>query len=305
LDTPIDSIQIHFNKESLVVLNICLGYIMFGVALELKKDDFIHLIKFPKAAFAGVLSQYIVFPLLTFLLIIIARPHPSIALGMILIAACPSGNISNFITHTAKGNTALSISLTALSTVLSPLLTPLSFTIFGKMAPGTSQLLQTIHVTFMDVFQSLVVLLLCPLLLGTLVSYFFPAFTERSKKFFKITSLLIFFSFIIGAIAKNTDIFVHYIYLVIGLVFIQDLLGFVSGYFLASSFDLNERDRRSISIETGIHNSGLGLILIFSFFNGLGGMALIAAWWGIWHLIAGMSIAWYWNRKSVMPEPKL
>lgn len=302
MEPSIDAIQIHFSSDNLVGLNICLGYIMFSVALELKKHDFVQLFKNPKAALVGVLSQYLVFPLLTFLLIKIAHPLPSIALGMILVAACPSGNVSNFITHTAKGNTALSVSLTALSTVLSPIATPLLFAVFGKMDSGTSQLLQSIHVSFSDVLQSLILLLLIPLISGLVVSYFFPGFTEKSKKFFKTTSLLIFFSFIIGAFLKNTDVFVNYIYLVVGLVFVQDMLGFASGYLLATAFGLKEKDRRSISIETGIHNSGLGLILIFSFFKGLGGMALIAAWWGIWHLIAGMGVASYWNRKDKLKK---
>ena len=113
--------------------------------------------------------------------------------------------------------------------------------------------------------------------------------------------MFIFLGFIFGALIKNREVFSQYIYLVVGIVFIQDLLGFVSGYFLGRLFHLEERDCRSISIETGIHNSGLGLILIFSFFNGLGGMALITAWWGLWHLIAGSSLAYYWNKKAI-PE---
>lgn len=294
----IDDIHIHFNKESLLLLNICLGYLMFGVALELNKTDFLQLIRHPRKAFVGVLSQYIVFPSLTFLLIKILHPNASVALGMILVAACPSGNISNFITHTAKGNTALSVSLTALSTILSPLFTPLIFSILGNLDQNTGNLMRAIHVSFYDVFTSLFILLLLPLLTGIFINYYFPVFTARSKKFFKISSLLIFFSFIAGALFKNMDIFGSYFYGVVGIVFIQDLLGFSSGYLLAKLFRLEERDCRSISIETGIHNSGLGLILVFSFFKGLGGMVLIVAWWGIWHLIAGISLAYYWNKRE-------
>ncbi|MDB5226612.1 MAG: Bile acid:sodium symporter [Bacteroidota bacterium] len=298
MNSSIDAIHIHFNKESLLLLNICLGYLMFGVALELNKRDFLQLLRHPRKAFAGVLSQYLVFPSITFLLIKILHPHPSVALGMILVSACPSGNISNFITHTAKGNTALSVSLTALSTILSPVFTPLIFSILGNLDKGIGDLMRAIHISFYDILTSLFILLLLPLLLGILINYYFPKFTESSKKFFKISSLLIFFLFILGALIKNRDIFSNYIYLVIGIVFIQDLLGFSSGYLLAKLFRLEERDCRSISIETGIHNSGLGLILAFTFFKGLGGMVLILAWWGIWHLIAGISLAYYWNKKS-------
>ena len=174
---------------------------------------------------------------------------------MILIAACPSGNISNFITHAAKGNTALSISLTAFSTVLSPVTTPLIFSVLGRLDNRTQLLLQTIQVSFIDILQSLLLILFLPLLLGLSANYLFPVFAERSKKFFKRTAMFIFLGFIFGALIKNREVFSQYIYLVVGIVFIQDLLGFVSGYFLGKLFHLEERDCRSISIETGIHNS--------------------------------------------------
>jgi BASS family bile acid:Na+ symporter len=273
---------------------------LFGIALDLRKEDFLQLLRNPKATLVGVLSQYVVFPLFTFVMVKLTHPHPSIALGMILIAACPSGNISGFITHTARGNTALSVSLTALSTIMAPISTPVLFAVFGSMDPATSQLLKTIHISLLDVLQSLFLLLLLPLLFGIVAQYFFPGAIQKSKKFFKTTSIFLFFFFILGALFKNKDVFINYIYLVIGLVFIQDLIGFLGGYFLGRIFNLSERDCRSISIETGIHNSGLGLVLIFTFFKGLGGMALIAAWWGIWHLVAGMLLATYWNKKAII-----
>lgn len=299
MQNSIDTIQLNFNESSLLLLNACLGYMLFGIALDLRKEDFLQLLKNPRATLVGVLSQYLLFPLFTFMLIKILHPHPSIALGMILIAACPSGNISGFITHTAKGNTALSVSLTALSTLISPITTPLLFAIFGSMDAGTSELLQSIQLSFTDVLSSLFLLLLLPLLSGLAVRYYFPQWAQRSKKLIKTSSMLLFLFFILGALFKNSDIFVKYVYLVIGLVFVQDLIGFLTGYFCGRLFALSERDCRSISIETGIHNSGLGLVLIFSYFKGLGGMALIAAWWGIWHLIAGILLATYWSRKAV------
>src|SRR3954462_743089 len=100
----IDSIQVHFNKESLALLNVCLAYLMFSIAIDLKKEDFLYVLQKPKAVLTGMLSQYILFPAVTLLLIKIFHPHASIALGMAMVAACPSGNISNYITHTAKGN---------------------------------------------------------------------------------------------------------------------------------------------------------------------------------------------------------
>lgn len=299
MNNIVDGIQIEFSSESLLALNICLGYIMYGIALDLKKEDFALLLRQPKKALVGLLSQYVVFPLLTFLMMKILQPHPSIALGMILVAACPGGNMSNFITHTAHGNTALSVSLTAFSTVLAPVMTPFLFSFYGNLDSETAQLLKTIEISFGDVFQTMLTLLILPLIAGILTSRFFPKFTEQSKRFFKVTSLLLFFSFIALALMKNYTVFIDYIYLVVGIVFIQDLIGFVSGYGLGHIFGLQERDKRALSIESGIHNTGLGLILIFNFFGGMGGMALIAAWWGIWHLIAGIGLAYYWQKRPV------
>jgi BASS family bile acid:Na+ symporter len=303
MNAPIDSIRIHFSSGSLFWLNICLGYIMFGIALQLKRTDFIHLFKFPKAAMAGVVSQYVVFPAVTLLLIQLLRPHPGFALGMILIACCPSGNISNFITHLAKGNTALSISLTALSTVLSPFLMPLMFALLGNLNSGTAHLMKAIHIPLYDMLTTLAMLLFLPLAAGFCVQYFFPRFALSTKKFFHISSLVLFAGFIAAAVAGNFSNLKTYVYMVAGIVFLQDTLGFFSGYVLARLLALPEPDCRSISIETGIHNSGLGLILIFSFFQGLSAMALIAAWWGIWHLISGIAVASYWNYRKVKPEP--
>ena len=108
-------------------------------------------------------------------------------------------------------------------------------------------------------------------------------------------SILIFAAIVILAFTANIDIFLNYIYLVVFLVFVHNAVALLSGYQLGKLFKLNEPDRRSLAIETGIQNSGLGLVLIFAFFDGLGGMAIVAAWWGIWHIVAGMSVSYFWN----------
>lgn len=123
----LDSIRLNFSPNDLLALNLALALIMYGVALDLRFDDFKYLAKNPKAFFLGVLSQFVLLPFLTWCMILLIQPPPSVALGMFLVAACPGGNVSNFLSNLAKGNTALSVSLTAFSSLLSIVATPLNF----------------------------------------------------------------------------------------------------------------------------------------------------------------------------------
>jgi BASS family bile acid:Na+ symporter len=113
----------------------------------------------------------------------------------------------------------------------------------------------------------------------------------------KILSFIILIAFIGGALAANLQHFLNYIQLVVGVVFVHNLMALVTGYGLSKAIGLPERDGRAITFEMGIQNSGLGLILIFNFFNGLGGMAIVTAWWGIWHIVAGLTLATYWKNR--------
>ncbi len=294
----IDAIRLNFNSDSLFILNICLAVIMFGIALEIKTSDFKIILSNPRAAILGLISQFIVLPLLTFILILILKPHPSIALGMILVAACPGGNISNFMSHLAKANAALSVGLTSLATFLSLLMTPLNFKLYGSLYEPTATILTSIQLDFIEVSKTVLLIILLPLLAGIMVQHRLPKLSERMAPFFRIGSILIFIAFVVIAFSNNLDLFVNYIHLVIGLVFLHNLLALLTGYSLASIGKLAPKDRRTLAIETGIQNSGLGLVLIFAFFDGLGGMALVAAWWGIWHIITGLGLALFWSRKA-------
>lgn len=292
----IDALKLNFSSDSLFLLNLCLAIIMFGIALEIKVEDFKILLKNPRPALLGLLSQFILLPFLTYLLILVLEPHPSIALGMILVAACPGGNISNFMSHLGRANAALSVGLTSVATFLSLIMTPLNFKIYGGLYQPSAQLLTNIQLDFWDVSEVVLLIILIPLLLGIAVQSKFPRLAKALAPYFRIGSILIFIAFVFIAFSKNFNLFLDYIHLVIGLVFVHNLLAFGTGYSVAKLGRLNQRDRRALTIETGIQNSGLGLVLIFAFFEGLGGMALVAAWWGIWHIITGLSLATYWAR---------
>ncbi len=294
---PIDQVHLSFNPQTLTILNAVLGLVMFGVALELRVEDFKTALRTPKALVLGLFGHHILFPAMTYVLISILQPVPSIALGMLLVSACPAGHISNFLVNYSKGNTALSVSVSALSTVLALFMTPLNFAFWGNLHPITSGLMKEVAMSPWEMLEVIVMLLGVPLVLGMTVAKKLPAFAHKIEKPMKIFSFLVLMSFILGALAANFRHFLDYIQLVLLVVFIHNLMALGTGYGLSALIRLKERDRRAITFEMGIQNSGLGLILIFNFFDGLGGMALVTAWWGIWHIVAGTTLATYWKNR--------
>jgi BASS family bile acid:Na+ symporter len=217
---------------------------------------------------------------------------------MILVSSCPAGNISNFLTHYARGNTALSVSISTLSTLAAIVMTPLNVAFWGGLYEPAQAILREVAVNPLEMFLHVLMLLGVPLAAGLAVSRRFPRFTARAVKPFKIFSLVFFLAFVLAALGANWQHFVNYVGVVVGVVFVHNALALATGYGLAFGSGLPERDRRAVSIECGIQNSGLGLILIFNFFDGLGGMAVVTAWWGIWHIVAGLTLATVWSRRA-------
>ncbi|GEM_PF-19368 len=294
----VDNIQLNFNQDSLWLLNVCLAVIMFGVALDLRVIDFKLLIKNPKPTLIGVFSQFLFLPFLTFLLVLVIEPIPSIAIGMILVAACPGGNISNFMTHLSKGNTALSINLTGIATLLALIMTPLNLKIWGSLYPPTTAILNEVSLDPVKLFKTISLILILPLIIGMSVNALNKRVAHKISKILKPVSIIIFIAFVVVAFSKNTDIFLEYFQYVVLIVLLHNGIAILSGYWVARLSGLSFQDQKTLAIETGIQNSGLGLILVFGFFKGLGGMAIVAAWWGIWHIISGLLISWYWSRNS-------
>lgn len=294
----LSNVQINAGGDGLVILKICLAFILFSLAIDIKKDDFKVLFSNPKSVIVGCISQIVLLPLMTFLLVLVLKPSASIAMGMLLVAACPCGNMSTYISYLAKGFIPLSISITAISTLFASITTPFNFYFYASHYAPANEFLKEIHISFWYLLSSIILLLLIPLLTGILLKHYFPTKTNKISKPIKIVALLLFLLFLIGAFITNKTVFLKNISAIFWIVFIQNTLAFFVGYVFPKLFKLPETHCRSISIETGIHNSGLGLILVMAFFKGNGGMALIAAWWGIWHIIAGMALAYYWNKKT-------
>ncbi len=307
-----DHIRLNFSPAGLQALNIALAFVMFGVALGIKLEHFKKLLLNPISAIVGVLSQFFVLPFMTFVLTVLLKDFitPTIALGMILVAACPGGNISNFISSLAKANVALSVSLTAIATLAAVFMTPLNFALWGNLYTrflahsNAVQLVRPLHIDMLQMFQTVFLILGIPLVTGIFVNTKWPDFTKKITKPIKRFSIFLFVAIVVIALWKNFSFFLLVIKYIFLIVLVQNALAFVSGYYMARVFRRPAIDRRTISIETGIQNSGLALVLIFNpkIFPPdmeLGGMAIIAAWWGIWHILAGLTLAGIWNKPKI------
>ncbi len=295
----VEEISLNFNPQSLALLNFILGFVMFGIALDIKREDFMRLVQAPKPVIVGLVGQFLLLPALTWALVLLFEPHPHFALGIFLVAACPGGNTSNFVSHLARGNTALSVSLSAITTAAAVFMTPLNFSLWASFYAPTAELLNEVALSPFDMFKTIFVLLGVPLVLGMSIAEKFPTIAAGMRKPMKYLSFGVFGLFVAGALAANWANFLNFIMLVVGLVTVVNAVALAVGYFAATVTGLSVRDRRSISIEVGIQNSGLGLILVFNFFNGNGGMALVAAWWGVWHIVTGLILAGIWARRPL------
>ncbi len=284
----IDLIKLNLNTNSLIILKLIISCIMFGVALDIQKDDFKNLIKNPKNLFLGLSFQFLFFPLFTYLLILIFPLKVSIALGLMMVATCPAGNLANLFTSMSQGNIALSVGLTSISTILSVFCMSSLLFFWGSHIPNAHNTLTMIHVSPKEMFEGVFLLLAVPLFLGILFVHYFPNVSQKIKKIMKKISFLFLLFFIVGALSANYKYFFAYFHLIVGITLLHNLIAFGGSYCLASVLRLNHYDKKGIVFSSGIKNTALGLALVFQFFQGLGGMAMIVAWWGVSQMITGL-----------------
>lgn len=290
------------------LLNVVLALVMFGVALGIKPATFIDIIRNPKSIITGIVCQLVLLPALTLVLIMCLGNFisPMIALGMILVASCPGGNISNFITSLSRGNTELSVSLTAFNTAACVFTTPMNFSFWGGLYLKFAEkrmALPELDIPFWEIFKSIVILLGIPLVLGILCAQYLPKVTAKIKKPFQYFSIAVFIVMVIAIFAGNFDAFMKCIKYIFLVVLIHNLLALGIGFGTSTALKLPYKDRRTITIETGIQNSGLGLILLLNpaifpdsgAWANNGGMLVITAWWGVWHIISGLTLAYAWK----------
>ena len=307
----LNSVTINFGEAGITIVNIILAFVMFGVALGIKPRTLKDIVKKPKSIIVGVMLQWFALPAVTFAVALALNPviTPMVALGMILVASCPGGNISNFLSSLSKGNIVLSVSLTAITTSMAPIMTPLNFFFWGSMYSrfiSVKSDIPMLVIPFFPMLEQILLLLGFPIVLGLLFAHYFPSATKKIIKPSQILSVLLFVGMVVVSFAQNFQIFIDNIFYVFFIVMLHNMVALATGYFGGRLAGLPLNDTKALTIETGIQNSGLGLILLFNtaifppevWHGNYGGMLFITAWWGIWHIISGLCVSYYFRRKN-------
>jgi BASS family bile acid:Na+ symporter len=281
-----------------LVLSLVLATMVFAVALELKPADFARVAKAPRAVLCGLLPQFLLLPVGTWLVTLALDLPPNIEAAMILVAACPGGSLSNVVTHRGGGNTALSVSLSAVAALIALVLTPFNFAWMVAANPATAGWLRTLAIDASDIWWSLLALLALPMAAGLGLSRWQPALTERIRRPLSTFSLLALFAFIAAGLVSQRALLNLQILPLLGLVIAHNAGGLLLGWLCARAFGVAERDRRAIVIEAGMQNSGLALGIVALQFGGDLGMVIIASLWGIWHIVSGLGLATWWRHRD-------
>ncbi len=289
-------VAVAFEPSSLILLNLILALMMFGVSLNLRLEDFKQVILAPIAPLVGLFAQFLLLPSMTCLFTWAFNIDPELALGMILVASCPGGSFSNIMTWLARGNVAVSVSMTAVSSLTATVLTPLNFAFYGWLNPHTREYLTQITIEPSSILILVLLVLALPLILGMLAGRKLPNLVVRIQKPLRILSLLILMLFVAIALSNNFDLFLEQFNSFFWLVVAHNLMALSLGYSMSLLFKLPVADRRAVTLEVGIQNSGLGLVILFTFFPQAGGMMLITAFWGVWHLVSGLTLSQIWAR---------
>ena len=308
----LSDLTINFGEGGMMIVNIILAFVMFGVALGIKTSTFKEVFKKPKSVIVGVLMQWVGLPLVTFLVALALNQWitPMIALGMILVACCPGGNISNFISSLSKGNVELSVSMTAITTALAPIVTPFNFWFWGNLYAhivSVKQNIPELSIPFLPMLYQILLLLGLPIVLGLLFARRHPNATKKITKPAQVLSILLFVGMVVVSFSQNWQIFLDNIIYVFFIVMLHNACALATGYFGGKLAKLPVKDCRSLTVEIGIQNSGLGLVLLFNpvifppeiWHQHYGGMLLITAWWGIWHIVSGLTVAYLFRRKPL------
>lgn len=296
----LDNFQLELGAGSQLGMALALFTMMFAVALNLKPRHFIALRQAPKPVFVGLLGQFLLLPLLTLFLCIAIQPKPSIALGMILVACCPGGNVSNMLVLLARGNTALSVTLTASSSVAAAFITPLTVIFWSGLYAPTSELLQSLDFNALNFLIQTSLILALPLLLGVYFNWRFTVLAKKLSPIFIAFGSGLLILIIVVALVRYWQSFLSLGVSLIGIVIVHNISAFLLGYLSGSVCALTVIDRRALTFEIGIQNSGLAIVVILSQLSGLGGAVAVAALWGTWHIVAGLMLVVIFRFRAIL-----
>lgn len=292
-----NAVGFRFDPAQLVTLNVVMAVMMYGVSLTLRPQDFVQVLRRPAAPIAGMVAQFVLLPALSALGAWALALDAELALGMILVASCPGGSFSNLMTYRARGDVALSVSMTGASSLAATVMTPLNFGFWASVNPITRDYLQQIAVAPSGILITVALVLALPLVLGMWTGQRYPRFALRADPPLRRVALFVLLGFVALAFAQNVALFIARFETFFWLVVAQNLLALALGVGAARAMRLDDARSRAVILEVGIQNSGLGLVILFTFFPDAGGMLLITAFWGVWHLVTGIALSSWWSRR--------
>jgi bile acid:Na+ symporter, BASS family len=281
-----------------LILSLVLATMVFSVALELKIDDFRRVAQAPKAVVSGLIPQFILLPVGTWLATLALDLPPNVEVAMILVAACPGGSLSNVITHLGRGNTALSVSISGVAALMAIVLTPFNFSWMVANNPATAGWMRSLQIDPGGIWMSLVALLALPMALGLTFARRLPALTQRIQKPLANFSLFALLAFIVLGLVKERSTLTMALLPMLGLVIAHNASGLFFGWATSKAMGITVRDRRAVMIEGGMQNSGLALGIIALQFGNDFGMVIVASLWGIWHIVSGLACVLVWRRQD-------
>jgi BASS family bile acid:Na+ symporter len=281
-----------------LVLSLVLATMVFSVALELRWADFQRVAQMPRAVVAGLVPQFILLPVATWAATLWLDLPPATEAAMILVACCPGGSLSNVITHLGRGNTALSVSISAVAALLALVLTPLNFSWMVAANPVTAGWLKTLAIAPSGIWWSLLALLALPMAAGMGLQRHRPALAARLRRPLSRFSLIALGTFIVLGLIRERQLLGAQILPQFTVVVLHNAAGLALGWVAAMAFRVAQADRRAIMIEGGMQNSGLALGIIAVQFNADLGMVIIASLWGIWHIVSGLVMVGRWRRQD-------
>lgn len=282
---------VSFVKTSYI--NTLLGIVMFGMGLTLKPHDFEIVFTRPRNVLAGAAAQFTIMPLLAYLLSKAFHLSPELTVGVILVGTCPGGTASNVMTFLAKGDVALSVGMTAVSTVLAPFLTPLLTYIYAG---------QTVDVNILSMFLSILQVVILPIVLGFLFTRCFSRLTERVVEFLPLVSTLAIVAILVAVVSANAAKLMSCGFLVLGVVMLHNILGYCLGYTAARLLKMDAAQCRTVSIEVGMQNSGLAASLATVHFAQYPLATIPGAVFSVWHNVSGALLASYFQHHKGKTE---
>lgn len=294
----IDRLQVELSDAFQLGVKVIVAVFLFGIALDTRLEDFRDVVRRPFVIGAGLVAQFAVMPALTVLLTLALDVRGSVAIGMILVVCCPAGNFSNILTYRARGDVALSISMTTASNALAVLVTPVAVAAWCSLNPAADELLRDVSIDTGGMVAEVALLIGLPFAAGLAVAWRWPAVSVGARKVVEPAALVLLLLIIITGTAGQAGRYLEYVGIVALAITLQNALSLAVGYATGRGLRLPPPGVRTMTFELGVRNTGLALVLALGFFADLGGVAFVAALWGLWDVTTGLVLATWWKRRA-------